>query len=142
MKCINCNQEFKSKREDARFCSDRCRKAHARIISDNKSDIISDKQEIKSDKQPDIISDTIISDKPYKIIKGQTVYHRQAVQFPDEEQGTTNSQGATWTTRPEPEHATDTPDKDNRGVYKRKNKSTYLIDAVGSIIEREDPPVP
>ena len=68
MKCLNCGKEFTSKRTDAKFCSDKCRKAYSRkadkIISDIKADktskvsainkIISDKKEIKADK---IISD-------------------------------------------------------------------------------------
>ena len=28
MKCIHCNQEFKSKRKTAKFCSDKCRNAY------------------------------------------------------------------------------------------------------------------
>ena len=54
MKCIVCKQEFEPKRVDARFCSDKCRKALSRT---NKPDtIISDT--IISDIIPDIIPDT------------------------------------------------------------------------------------
>ena len=33
MKCIQCNQEFKSKRKTAKFCSDLCRKRHSRSVT-------------------------------------------------------------------------------------------------------------
>ena len=31
MKCIHCNNEFKSKRKTAKFCSDKCRVAFSRV---------------------------------------------------------------------------------------------------------------
>ena len=39
MKCEYCSQEFESKRADARFCSDKCRKAYKRK-ADKVSEII------------------------------------------------------------------------------------------------------
>ena len=55
MKCLNCGTEFISKREDAKFDKDSCRKAYARK-SDIKADNVS---EIKED-----VRDNIKSDKP------------------------------------------------------------------------------
>ena len=45
MKCLKCNAEFEPKRADAKFCSDKCRKASKRditadITADNVSEII------------------------------------------------------------------------------------------------------
>jgi len=41
MKCLNCQLEFTSKRADAKFCSDKCRKANGRVrdnVRDNATD--------------------------------------------------------------------------------------------------------
>ena len=70
-------------------------------------------------------------DKPYSLVEGK-VYGRQAVSYGEE----SNSLGAKWNTRPEPENPEDIPDKDNRGNYYRKDGSEYIIDAVGSIVNR------
>ena len=33
--CTNCGNEFDAKRETARFCSDKCKKAHSRVSGTN-----------------------------------------------------------------------------------------------------------
>lgn len=52
MECKQCKTEFESKRKDALFCSDKCRKADKRA---DKPEIMSDKKEIKADKMSEII---------------------------------------------------------------------------------------
>ena len=43
MRCLSCKKDFISKRKDARYCSDACRKADSRRIkSDNKADKMSE----------------------------------------------------------------------------------------------------
>ena len=32
--CTNCGNEFEAKRESARYCSDKCRTAHSRSVTD------------------------------------------------------------------------------------------------------------
>ena len=39
MKCIKCGEEFEAKRQDAKYCSDACRKADKRNVRDNLSEI-------------------------------------------------------------------------------------------------------
>lgn len=46
-KCTLCHKEFESKRDDAKFCSDGCRKKLSRTIISDKEEIISDKTDIE-----------------------------------------------------------------------------------------------
>lgn len=67
MKCVNCLEEFKPKRSDAVFCSDKCRKALSRT---NKQLPRTNVRDNKSDK-PDSVRDNppSIADAPEKATK-------------------------------------------------------------------------
>jgi len=105
--CKQCQKEFEAVRSDAKFCSPSCKAIFNR---DNK-------------------------DKPY-ILTGNTLYGRNEVMFRDEQGGITNSLGAFFRTRPEPENETDIPSKDDKCGYTRENGTYYLIDAVGKICDK------
>lgn len=100
--CKNCNKEFESKRTDAECCSPACR------VSFNRKN----------------------KDKPYSLAEGK-VYCRQAVIYPNEDKGVTNSQGFQWSTRPMPDNPTDAPDKDNRCIFTKKDETRYIIGVDG-----------
>ena len=42
-KCMACGKEFESKRSDARFCSGKCRMKTLRDVTDNISEVVTDK---------------------------------------------------------------------------------------------------
>ena len=60
MKCIQCSKEFESKRGDARYCSDVCRKKASRNVTDNHvtDNFVTDKRElVVTDKKVLYLSD-------------------------------------------------------------------------------------
>ena len=50
--CINCNNEFETKRTDAKFCGVNCRKAYSRDVTDKLS--VTNKPVSVTDKEPDV----------------------------------------------------------------------------------------
>ena len=59
MKCINCGEEFESKRADARYCSASCRKTASRNVTDNHvtDKNVTDKLKDVTDKKIKYLSD-------------------------------------------------------------------------------------
>lgn len=135
MKCLNCNAEFKSQREGAKFCSAKCRlqyhrKAEIELSVSNETDKPNETDKLSVSSKP-IETDKMV----YTLVENETVYQRPAVIYLAEKDGVKNSQGAEWKTRPEPEKPDDKPNKDSRCLFKRKNGSEYLIDCLGNICE-------
>ncbi|MBW1973785.1 MAG: hypothetical protein JRI44_13265 [Deltaproteobacteria bacterium] len=158
MRCLNCNKLFSSKRKDAKFCSPKCRKEYwIENRTDNQgTDNGTDKSTTGTDNQRTDILDTseIDIEQVKKEVKADgeitfensgsfllvktgdkyaKVYGRRAVIYPDERKSVTNSFGANWITRPEPEIKRDKPDPTSRCYYKRADKTSYWISATGEI---------
>jgi len=136
MKCLNCEREIvQVGNRPKKFCSTKCRLAYFKKGTIEKKGA----RTIENDGKGTIErNDRETIEKPsYKVIANERVYNRQAVIYEHEKDGVINSKGGKWTTRPEPESPDDVPDKDNRCVYKRKNGTKYIIDAVGKIYPQE-----
>jgi len=132
MKCLNCEKQLSNPR--AKYCSDKCRMAYRRRTRTKAPEQIDPNkpkrpEHLPGQKQPEHSS--------YKIVADKKVYGRQEVIYEHEKDGVANSEGGKWTTRPEPENPDDIPDRDNRCVYKRKDGTRYIIDAVGGIYPQE-----
>ena len=113
MLCKQCKDEFKSKRADALYCSDKCKKAGQRA-------------RLKGTKQVEIKGTM-----PYEIIRDKQVYKRQAIKYKEDKYGS----------RPQPDNKEDRPDKDNRCIYVRQDKTMYIVDASGISIDFQDNPL-
>ena len=120
IKCIQCLKEFKAKRITAKFCSDKCKLAyHRKEVS------------VSNSVKPVIVSDDISVSKDsvsYSILKDKKVYKRQAVNYKDDK----------YSSRPQPDNITDKPDKQNRCIYQRTDKTSYVIDATGISIDYQE----
>ena len=133
MKCLNCKKDITQiGNRPKKFCSDKCRLAYFKKGTIGKETIENDKKKGKG-----TIEKGTIEKLFYKIIPNKKVYNRQAVIYEHEKQGVVNSEGGKWTMRPEPENADDIPDPDNRCIYIRKDKTRYIIDAVGKIYSQK-----
>jgi len=121
MTCKYCNKEIKDNPNNTKkYCNDACRKAYSRRTNSPSSRTnVRDEQggQTKSDR--------------YTIVPDKKVYGRQAVSY-----GRESNEYTEWETRPMPENPEDVPVKGNRGIYKRKNGTKYLIDALGNINNR------
>ena len=97
MRCKNCGNEIVSTGNRIKvFCSDKCR------------------MQYKRSKRT----------AGYKLIPGDKVYGRPAVQY---------NIGEPWRLRPEPENIDDEPVMNCRGRYQRRDRSKYQINVTGSI---------
>lgn len=67
---------------------------------------------------------------PYNILPYEKVYGRQAVIYPGLKEA--------WATRPIPDDPTDKPIPNNRGMYRKADGGSYLVDACGSTHGRND----
>ena len=139
MKCLNCGKllsQIEGKKARV-FCNDACRMAYKRKFKSEQ--IKSEQSKSEQGKSEQIKSEQIKSEQPnpnkYTVVKGKKVYGRRAVIYEHEKNGITNSLGAVWKMRPEPENPDDIPDEDNRCIYTRRDGSRYLIDALGKQAE-------
>ena len=77
MKCIHCNQEFKSKRKDQAFCSSKCRLKHFRDVKriNNETDnaVKSETDNITPVSTPIVLS-PVVTDKDLKDYTAQDLY--------------------------------------------------------------------
>ncbi len=112
MQCKQCEIEFKAKRISSKYCSNKCKLAYHR----------SKKLIVSSDKK------VIVS---YEILKDKQVYKRQAVNYKDDKYGS----------RPMPDNKEDKPDKQNRCIYTRQDKTMYIVDVSGISIDFQDNPL-
>ena len=113
MLCQQCKTEFKAKRKHALYCSDKCKKAGQRAR-------IKGTKQVKERGQA-----------PYSIIGDKKVYKRQAVNYKNDKYGS----------RPMPDNKDDKPDKQNRCIYERADKTLYIVDATGISIDFQDNPL-
>jgi len=79
MKCIHCNQEFKSKRKDQAFCSSKCRLKHFRDVKriNNETDnaVKSETDNITPVSTPkDRVLSPVVTDKDLKDYTAQDLY--------------------------------------------------------------------
>lgn len=116
MICQQCKAEFKAKRISSKYCSNKCKLAYHRS---KKVIVSSDKVSVSRDSVS------------YTILKDKKVYKRQAVRYKDDKYGS----------RPMPDHKEDIPDKQNRCIYQRTDKTLYIVDATGISINFQDNPL-
>ena len=122
MKCKNCGNEIVSAGNRIKvFCSDKCRMQYKRSNRTIQSEQIQSEQPIQSEQSNPNSSKRTAG---YKLIPGDKVYGRPAVQYNIAEP---------WRLRPEPENESDKPILNNRGKYQRQDTSKYQIDSTGSI---------
>lgn len=111
MKCLNCDNDIEqvNGKRPKIYCNDACRMSYKR--TGNTEQVISEQT----------ISEHPIPNKPYAVIEGQIVYHRQAVSYA----------GDDFDTRPMPLADDDMPVPGNRCMYISKDNVKYIFDCVG-----------
>ena len=74
MKCIQCNQEFKSKRKTAKFCSNKCRMAFNYLALKDDKVSVENSVPLVSVEKDSVTLSPVVSDKDLKDYTAQDLY--------------------------------------------------------------------